>query len=53
MTDISLQRCPICQAGPVEVERKEGIIVADCGCMLTELQVRRLAGASKQEVASL
>ena len=53
MTDITLDQCPYCQASAVGVERTEGIIVAECGCMLSELQVRRRAGASKKEVASL
>lgn len=53
MTDITLQQCPYCQASAVGVERKERIIVADCGCILSELQVRRLTGASREEVASL
>lgn len=52
MTDITLQ-CPYCQANAVGVERQQGIIVADCGCMLSELQVRRLAGVPKREVAEL
>lgn len=53
MTDITLEHCPICQATVVDVHRREGILVAECGCMLSELQVRRRAGASKKEVASL
>jgi len=53
MNDITLPQCPICQASAVPVERREGILVADCGCMVTELQVRQHTGASKREVASL
>jgi hypothetical protein len=53
MTAIQLPQCPVCRASAVSVERRQGILVAECGCMLTELQVRRRAGASKKEVASL
>lgn len=51
--DISLPQCPICRASAVSVHQKQGTLVADCGCMLTALQVRRHAGASKREVADL
>lgn len=52
-SDITLPQCPICRASAVSVHRKQGILVATCGCMLTSLQVRRRAGVSKREVAEL
>jgi len=55
MTDntIKLPQCPVCQATSVHVRRRNGILVGQCGCMLTDLQVRRRGGASKKEVAKL
>lgn len=53
MTDITLQQCPICRASAINVERKEGILVGEFGCMLTELQVHRHAAASRKEVAQI
>lgn len=52
-TEIVLDQCPYCQASAVQIENKEGILVAGCGCMLSELEVRRLTGRDKREVAQL
>jgi len=52
MSDITMD-CPTCGAVQVTVERKEGILVGGCGCMLTELQVRTRTGASRREVAEI
>lgn len=52
MTDITLN-CPTCGAVQVTVERKNGILVAGCGHMLTQAQVRTRTGASRREVAEI
>lgn len=50
---LSIEQCPYCQNGETTVESRQGILVADCGHMLTSLEVRQFSDADKREVAEL
>jgi len=56
MTDIDrieLEECPRCHGGNIDVTRQQGILAGSCGCLLTSMEVRVAADASKREVATL
>lgn len=45
--------CPRCPETAATVTREDGLLVTSCGCLVSELDVRRQGGYSKREVAQI